>query len=94
MKKKSYIPKKQNKMLNASLNYIHDRIKKDLPYMYSAVAIAVHNLVDGDEEEKCNAVEEVIKESNRIWIEVVENGKDITEECERITGFDIRKAVE
>ena len=41
MKKKNYIPKKQNRLLNASLNLINDRIKKDLPYMYSAVALGM-----------------------------------------------------
>lgn len=94
MKKNIYIPKKRNRILEASLKFIHDRIQKDLPYMYSAVSIAVYNLVDGDEEEKTQAVIKMIEESNRVWQEVIENGKDVIEECEKITGIDIRKSVE
>lgn len=94
MKKNIYIPQKRNRILEASLKFIHDRIQKDLPYMYSAVSIAVYNLVDGDEEEKTQAVIKMIEESNRVWQEVIENGKDVIEECEKITGIDIRKSVE
>lgn len=94
MKKKQYIPKKQNRLLNASLNLINDRIKKDLPYMYSAVALAMWNLVDGDEEEKYDAIMDLIQMSSAIWNDVVENEKDVVEECRRITGIDIRKQVE
>ena len=94
MKKKNYIPKKQNRLLNASLNLINDRIKKDLPYMYSAVALAMWKLVDGDEEEKYDAIMELIQISSGIWNDVVENEKDVVEECRRITGIDIRKQVE
>lgn len=92
-KKKHYIPKKQNNLLKFSLDYIHERITNDLPYMYSAVALAMWNLVDGNEEEKYNAIMEMIEESNVIWNDVVENGKDIVEECERITGICIRDEV-
>ena len=94
MKKKHYIPKKQNRLLNASLNLINDRIKKDLPYMYSAIALAMWNFVDGDEEEKYDAIMELIQMSNAIWNDVVENYKDVVEECERITGIDIRMQVQ
>ena len=94
MKKKNYIPKKQNRLLNASLNLINDRIKKDLPYMYSAVALAMWKLVDGDEEEKYDAIMDLIQMSSAIWNDVVENDKDVVKECERITGIDIRKKVE
>lgn len=94
MKKKNYIPKKQNRLLNASLNLINDRIKKDLPYMYSAVALAMWKLVDGDEEEKYDAIMDLIQMSSAIWNDVVENEKDVVEECRRITGIDIRKQVE
>ena len=94
MKKKNCIPKKQNRLLKASLNLINDRIKKDLPYMYSAVALAMWKLVDGDEEEKYDAIMDLIQMSSAIWNDVVENEKDVVEECRRITGIDIRKQVE
>ena len=94
MKKKNYIPKKQNRLLKASLNLINDRIKKDLPYMYSAVALAMWKLVDGDEEEKYDAIMDLIQMSSAIWNDVVENEKDVVEECRRITGIDIRNQAE
>ena len=80
--------------MKASLNLINDRIRKDLPYMYSAVALAMWNLVDGDEEEKYDAIMDLIQMSSAIWNDVVENEKDVVEECRRITGIDIRKQVE
>lgn len=92
-KQKQYIPKKQNRLLEFSLDYIHERITNDLPYMYSAVALAVWDLVDGTEEEKYDAVMDMIQKSSAIWNDVVENGKDIVEECERITGICIRDVV-
>ena len=92
-KKKQYIPKKQNRLLKFSLDYIHERITNDLPYMYSAVALAMWNLVDGDEEEKHNAIMDMIAESSRVCNDVIENGKDIVEEFEKITGICIRDEV-
>ena len=92
-KHKQYTPKKQNGILNASLEYIHTRITNDLPYMYSAVALAVWDLVDGTEEEKYDAVMDMIQKSSAIWNDVVENGKDIVEECEKITGISMRDEV-
>ena len=94
MRKRNYIPKKHNRILKASLNLIHDRVRKDLPYMYSAVALAMWNLVDGDEEEKHDAIMDLIQMSSAIWNDVVQNDKDIVEECEKITGIDIRMQVE
>ena len=90
---KNYTPKKCNGILNASLDYIHDRIEKDLPYMYSAVALALWELVDGNEEEKYDAVMDMIQKSSAIWNDVIISGKDIVEECERITGICIRDEV-
>ena len=92
-KNKQYIPKKQNNLLKFSLDYIHERITNDLPYMYSAVALAMWNLVEGSDEEKYDAIMDMIAESSRVWNDIVENGKDIVEECERVTGICIRDEV-
>ena len=92
-KHKQYTPKKDNRILSASLEYIHTRITNDLPYMYSAVALAVWDLVEGSEEEKYDAVMDMIQKSSAIWNDVVKNEKDIVEECERITGICIRDVV-
>lgn len=93
-KKQHYIPQKQNTIVKASLNLINDRIRKDLPYMYSAVALAMWNLVDGNEEEKYDAIMDLIQMSHTIWNDVIENEKDVVKECERITGIDIRMQVQ
>ena len=92
-KKKKHYKSSSKTMMKFALDYIHERITKDLPYMYSAVALAMWNLVDGDEEEKHNAIMDMIAESSRVWNDTVENGKDIVEECERITGICIRDEV-
>ena len=92
-KNKQYTPKKDNRILSASLEYIHTRITNDLPYMYSAVALAVWDLVEGSEEEKYDAVMDMIQKSSAIWNDVVENNKDIVEECEKITGISMRDEV-
>ena len=86
-KHKQYIPKKENRLLNASMDYIHTRITKDLPYMYSAVALAMWNVLEETEEEKVQDIQTLINESKIIWNDIVENGKNVIEECERITGF-------
>lgn len=91
--KRNYIPKKHNGILKASLNLINDRVRKDLPYMYSAVALAMWNLVDGDEEEKHDAILDLIQMSYAIWNDIVQNDKNVIEECERITGIDVRMQV-
>lgn len=87
--KKHFTPKRQKNLLDFSLDYIHQRITNDLPYMYSAVALATWELIEGDEEQKYDAVMEMINKSVEIWNEVVNSGKDIIEECERITGIQI-----
>ena len=94
MRKKNKYHKSHNKtMMSFALEYIHDRITRYLPYMYSAVALAMWNLVDGNEEEKYDAIMDMIAESNRVWNDIVESGKDVVEECERITGVCIRDEV-
>ena len=86
-KHKQYTPKKQDRLLNASMKYIHTRITNDLPYMYSAVALAMWNILDETEEEKIEDIKTLLSESRMVWNDIVENGKNVVEECERITGF-------
>ena len=92
-KHKQYIPKKENRLLNASLNYIHTRITKDLPYMYSAVALAMWNVLEETDEEKYEDIMTLINESQIVWNDIVANDKDVIEECERVTGISMRDAV-
>lgn len=92
-KHKQYTPKKDNRFLNASLDYIHSRVTKDLPYMYSAVALALWNILDETEEEKVQDINTLLIESQIVWKDIVENGKNVIEECERITGFCMKNEV-
>ena len=92
-KHKQYMPKKENRFLNASLDYIHTRITNDLPYMYSAIALAMWNILDETDEEKVQDINTLLNESQMIWNDIVANGKDILEECEKITGFCMKDAV-
>lgn len=92
-KKKNYTPKKQNTIFNHSMDYINKRTSKDLPNMYSAVALALWDLVEGDEIDKYNAIMEMIEKSSEIWNDVAENRKDINAECEKVTGINIKNYV-
>ena len=91
-KKKHYKPNNKT-MMDFALEYIHTRITNDLPYMYSAVALALWNVLDETDEEKEEDIKVIIDESMRVWNDIVENGKDILEECERITGFCMKEEV-
>lgn len=91
-KKKHYKPSNKT-MMDFALEYIHNRITNDLPYMYSAVALALWNVLDETDEEKEEDIKTIIEESMRVWNDIVANGKDILEECERITGFCMKEEV-
>lgn len=75
------------------MDYIHKRIRDDLPYMYSAVALAMWSLVDGNEEEKYDAIIDLIGKSGAIWNDIVENNEDIIEVCKQVTSIDMREHV-
>lgn len=74
----------------AMCNYLKDRINKTLPYMYSAIALAMWNVLDETDEEKREDIATLINESQVVWNECVNEGRDIVDWCEEITGFDIR----
>ena len=92
-KKKKYTPHKHKTLFEFSMDYIHKRITDDLPYMYSAVALAMWSLVDGNEEEKYDAIIDLIGKSGAIWNDVVENNRNIIEVCEEVTSIDMREHV-
>lgn len=92
-KKKKYHKQHNKTMMSFALDYIHDRITKYLPYMYSAVALAMWNILDETDEEKEADIKMLIEESMMVWNDIVENGKDVVEECEKITGISMRDAV-
>lgn len=82
-----------NKQKKAMCNYIHDRINKVLPYLYSAIAVAFWNKLDMPDEEKADAICTLIAESQRVWEESTEKGIDITKWCEDLTGIDVAGGV-
>lgn len=74
--------------------YLHGRIQQVLPYIYSGIALALWNVLDEPEEEKERDVMTLIQESQNIWNQAVEDGKDIIELCKEVTGIDVRPELE
>ena len=74
----------------AMCNYLKDRIDKTLPYMYSAIALSLWNVLDETDEEKREDIATIINESQIVWNECVNEDKNIIDWCEEVTGFDIR----
>lgn len=64
--------------------------EKDTPQIYSALAIALWNMLDLPEDEKADAIEQIFAESQEIWIDCVNKGKDIEQLCLEKTGISIR----
>ena len=89
-KKKIY---HNNRKQDAACKYLHNRIKLVLPYIYSAIALALWNVLDESEEEKERDIATLINESQIIWDRCVEENKNIVDWCEEVTGFDIRNSV-
>lgn len=89
-RKNKPIPKTIDRKKQAMCNYLKDRIDKTLPYMYSAMALALWNVLDESEDEKREDIATLINESQIIWNECANEGKSIIDWCEEVTGFDIR----
>lgn len=89
-RKNKPIPRTVDRKKLAMCNYIKDSIDKTLPYMYSAVALALWNVLDETDEEKRQDIATLINESQIVWTECVNEGKSIIDLCEEVTGFDIR----
>lgn len=92
---KKKIKTKHNKSgMDAACNYLHMRIKQILPYIYSAIALALWNVLDESEEEKSNDIITLIVELQNIWTECINNNKNILEWCEEVTGINIKDSVD
>ena len=63
--------------------------ERDLPQIYSAIALALWNMLALPDEEKADAIEDIFAESQKIWEESWENGEDMVEKCKDLTGIDI-----
>lgn len=60
---------------------------KDTPQIYAAICIALHNNLDIPEEDKLDAINQILADSQQIWLDVLSSGNDILDECEEITGI-------
>lgn len=92
-KKKINMKPNNNRMKSACNNYLHLRIKQVLPYIYSAIALALWYVLDETEEEKYDDIAMLINKSQEIWTECVNSDKNIVEWCEEVTGFDIKNSL-
>lgn len=61
--------------------------KSDTVQIYSAVAIALYNLLDGDHDEKVDSINQVFNESLKAWEEAIDKDKDIVDICKEVTGI-------
>lgn len=94
MAKKKIKTKHHKGGMNAACNYLNMRIKQILPYVYSAIALALWNVLDESEEEKRDDIATLIVESQNIWAECANSNKNIVEWCEEVTGFNIKDSVD
>ena len=90
-KKTKTIPK--NRKMETECDYLHSRIKLVLPYIYSAIALALWNVLDETEEEKVKDIATLIQESQEIWEKCANEGISVVKLCEEITGFDIQNGI-
>ena len=74
-------------------DYLKTSIDKTLPYVYSAIALALWRVLDESEDEKIEDISTIINESQIVWNECINEGKSIIDWCEEVTGFDIRNTV-
>lgn len=79
---------KNNAFINKQ-KLIHKEINKTLPKLYAAMAIALWNKLDMPEDKKQDAIESVFSETQDIWCDCVDNGKDMLRLCEELTGIDV-----
>ena len=79
--------------MERACDYLHKRIKTILPYIYSAIVLAMWEILDETDDEKTQDIQMLLNKSSEIWNECVENGIDVIEKCQEDTGFDIRQEV-
>lgn len=93
---------KNNKLINSLAEiarrnreqHVMDASNKDVPQIYSVVAVALWRTLDiPDEEEKVDAIKMIFAESQKIWIGCINKGMNIDEiikMCEDETGICVR----
>ena len=92
---------KNNKLINSLAEiarrnreqHVIDASNKDVPQIYSVVAVALWRTLDLPNEEKEDAIRMIFAESQKIWIGCINKGMDIDaiiKMCEDETGFCVR----
>ena len=92
---------KNNKLINSLAEvarrnreqHVIDASNKDVPQIYSVIALALWRTLDLPDEEKTDAIKMIFAESQRFWIECINKGMDvdaITKMCEDETGICVR----
>lgn len=89
---------KNNKLINSLAEVarrnrdqnIKEASERDTLQIYSALAIALWNMLDLPVGEKADAIEQIFAESQEVWIDCVNKGKDIEQLCFEKTGISIR----
>lgn len=92
---------KNNKLINSLAEvarrnrqqHIIEASDRDVPQIYSVIAVALWRTLDLPDKEKVDAIRIIFSESQRIWVECVNKGmnvNDIIEMCEEETGICVR----
>ena len=92
---------KNNKLINSLAEiarrnreqHVIDASNKDVPQIYSVMALALWRTLDLPDEEKTDAIKMIFSESQNIWIGCVNKGMNINaiiKMCEDETGICVR----
>ena len=92
---------KNNKLINSLAEiarrnreqHVIDASNKDVPQIYSVMALALWRTLDLPDEEKTDAIKMIFAESQKFWIGCINKGMDIDamiKMCEDETGICVR----
>lgn len=65
-------------------------IERDTTEIYAAIAIALFRMLDMPDKEKYDAIHSIFAESQGIWMQSIEEKRDMVQKCIEETGIDIR----
>lgn len=81
----------KNKQLTAYYKALSAKTSDIIPKLYSAFAIALWRGLDMSDDDKVEAIEDIISETQLIWQECADGRIDILEECRELTGIEIMR---
>ena len=92
---------KNNKLINSLAEvarrnreqHVMDASDRDVPQIYSVMAVALWRTLDLPNEEKADAIRMIFSESQKIWIGCINKGMDIDaiiKMCEEETGISVQ----